>query len=814
MNKQKLIGKVCNRPKKASSFRLELGDGSKVSLIYPFDYAPFQEGDVLSCYCTQQEEGLQFESIIDVVLGQDKNTFLSLVVRALPDAGFRGRASFILYDYLCDLLKEDSYKEYLTLSDLMSYFAEEFLSNQAPEIIGILCRARIVTNGIPKPILTGENAKKLLQWWSENYDMRRLYCLGLTFTEIDVTQMTPYKLYKRLKENPYTVPSIPLEKCAELDARLMRQRNKYDIIFGEFVRELYKNTTDRKWSCTPVGEAESHASFLLNRGNREILTREFRVVFEQVAVYKDDDEGQGTNEEFEEFVYLKEFYKASKIVYDFIYNRVQSAPYADLGDPLFFDDQLDEYQRSAVAMAMKENICIICGPAGSGKTRTLRSIIQNLELHECETIVTSFTGKAVIRAKQLNGIGDNAATIHRILYSSQFEEFDAMIFEESSMISTPLLAKLINKYGDKKFRAIFVGDPNQLPPIEWGSMFASMINSRSIPKVELKSIHRVVTKDGKEDGIIKNTTKLCSWPPNIEFIYERTDNFKVITGGVDEVFEYVQKVKDEGGSPQDVTILCAYKKNIVIINKISQHIWNSDKASQESPDGRLWRVGDRVMVTKNVYGGIDIFNGQEGSIVSVSPKGFVARFEEEIVQSISSNKTHQSENEAVKLVLIEEKEMDEKYKKLSFHKFVEVPFVLKKKKKAKRTLKIHGGDDDSESSLSSALFDLSFAMTIHKAQGSEWKKVVVITPHDAPTGGGFLNRNIYYSADTRASEELINIDGCMKTPVILGRLLPKRHDSMTNKLKHSLERLHDYVEKKIEEGFNGYCEGMDDCDFW
>jgi hypothetical protein len=783
---------------------------------------PFQEGDAISFYYTGD---YVFQSLTGVVLGEDKNTFLSLMVRALPNSGFSGKVSFALYDYLQELLKSDSYREYGTLSNLMSYFSESYLKNYNSSAVSVLCAGKYTVNGTKRPILNKEKAIKILEWWSENFDMRRLYCLGLTFSEIDSTEMSPYKLYKELEKNPYAVPSVPIEKCSDLDFRLQRQRNRYDLAFGTFVREIYRNTVNKGWSCTPISLATSKVNFEFTQENREILSTEFRVIFEKVPIYPEDDKGKGSNDDTEEVVYLKNFYKACATVYDFICERVTSEPYANLGQPLFSDNALDEYQRSAVAMAMKENICIVCGPAGSGKTRTLRTIIHNLELQERTTIVTSFTGKAVVRAKQLNGIGENAATIHRILYGKGPQEFDDVIFEEASMISTPLLAKFIKKYKGRKYKAIFVGDPNQLPPIEWGFVFASMIASRSIPKVELKSIHRVITKDGTKDGIIANTTKLCTWPYKTDFLYEKTDNFQVIHGNVDRVFEYVEKVKALGGSPRDVTILSPYKarniggeryEHIMKINQICQFIWNRDNPSQIGPeqDPRLWRVGDRVMVNKNVYDGIDIFNGQEGIIIEVGEEGLHVAFDMEIIEKIDNvvMPVDQSRNENVKLVVVNEEELDSKNKKVLYSKIVHVPFPGRTQHK-KRTLKVNGRDDDSESSLSTKLLDLSFAMTVHKSQGSEWKRVVVITPADAPIGGNFLNRNMYYTAYTRASEELIIVDASMKTPSILAKQLQHRHESLTNKLKHTLDRLHDYVERKVEVVDIGYCEELDDIDF-
>lgn len=840
---EKITGKVASKLTKKGVFRLKtLDDERMLSITYPYTYSPFKPGDVLSCYCFPTDDAsiYKFESILKIELGQDQNTFLSLLVRALPGGGFAGKAANALYDYLVNLLKTDTYKSYETIGDLMSYFSEAALKSpdEVPQTVQVLCAAKMMVMGKRKSILTPDKALQLLEWWSENFDMRRLYCLGLTFDEIDNAEMTPYKLYQQICINPYAVPSIALEKCPELDLKLHRPRNVYDADCGKLIRDLYENTKRRGWSCTPFPWLERRLGASLSKEMREILTNEFRVVFVDVPIYnEEDDKGPGTTQVFEERVYLKQFYKAEKIVRDFILRMVRSPPISKLADPIFSDEALDEYQRSAVTMALKENISIICGPAGSGKTRTLRTIIENLELQqESEddaTVVTSFTGKAVIRARQLNGIGQNAATIHRILCGRGPQQFGTVIWEESSMNATPLVAKFIKKFEKRQYRCIFVGDPNQLPPIEWGFLFGAMINSRSIPKVELKSIHRVKTKDGKEDGIIQNTTKMCTWPEGVDFQYKKTENFQVIQGGPNEVFDLVEKLKAEGRDCKEITILSPYKERTIDgkkydhlskINQICQLIWNRTHASTTGPelDPRKWFVGDRVMVNKNVYEGIDIFNGQEGYVTNVSKTGVDVCFEMDVIERIYARESEKPEevttstlvptNDAVTLNVVKEVQLDPRHRRISYNKIVSIPFPSKEMKK-KRKLRIHGHNTDEGGALSTKLIDLSYAMTVHKSQGSEWPFVIVITPSDAPTGGGFFNRNLCYTADTRASEHLVLVDQLSKSCVAIGHPLPYRCESLTNFLKHELDRLHNYVAKVIEEVDAGCCEDLDFDDF-
>src|SRR5207249_4299139 len=100
-------------------------------------------------------------------------------------------------------------------------------------------------------------------------------------------------------------------------------------------------------------------------------------------------------------------------------------------------------------MALNNRRVIITGPAGSGKTRTLRTLIYNLEMNGIKYMVTSFTGKAVIRAKELNGIGDMAATMHRLLftkYGDKMGEVKYVIFDEATMIDNWLMWAFITYF--------------------------------------------------------------------------------------------------------------------------------------------------------------------------------------------------------------------------------------------------------------------------------------------------------------------------------------------------------------------------------
>lgn len=831
-----LVGKVDNALTKKNTFRLiQKGTGEKYTILVE-GRPNFQEGDSIHCRCEELPSGdvWRLVSLIHIELGQDENTFISMIYRAIPGGGLVGKNAKALYEYFKTLLKSEGYREHQTPGDLVSFLSESYLRSPDKEnssSIRVLCEARTVIAGKRRAILTVEQAAEFLQWWAENFDMRRLYCLGLTFDEIDATETRPYKLYKRVLANPYTVPEISFDKCRMIDLKTGRIGDKSDDLCGNIVRTLLHNTAKRNYSCTPLVNIESNMCAVVSDKIKEILVNDFRCVFDDVPIYIDDDEGQGMTEEFETRVYLKRQFKAERGVVQYIVDRVTEQQ-DDLGEPIFDGEvELDEWQKSAVAMTLKNSLSILCGAAGSGKTRTLGEIIKNFEIRGRKIIVTSFTGKAVNRASELNGLGENAATTHRILYGSGPQEFDTVIFEESGMNDMVLLWKFIKQHGKRKFRAIFVGDPTQLLPIGWGTPFASMIASRSVPKVELKSNHRVQTSSGDQDGIIVNAQNIAHWPKGEEFVYTQTPNFRIHHSGIEKVFEIMEKAKADGKKCNQVTILCPqakqrtgdkYFKQTRKINAYCSMLWHGGKPSVSEPERidpdtqeqyiPLWREGDRVMVTSNVYDGVDIFNGQEGIITQIHPNAIEVGFSVKRVFKCVDDvipKIPDPTNDAVKHVIESEKDVGKDLKAITYQKVVRFPFGGAKKKK--KALRVNGGQGQG-GVLSTLILELSYAITVHKSQGSEWDHVVFIVPPGIDKTGRFFNINMCYTAPTRAAKECDIIDPASRTNEAIAKRPPKRCDSFEYIIKHNLPRLQDYVSFTFErpEGDNDEADIDDD----
>ena len=142
-------------------------------------------------------------------------------------------------------------------------------------------------------------------------------------------------------------------------------------------------------------------------------------------------------------------------------------------------------QLEAIERALKSSFTIICGGPGTGKTYTAAAFVRSLNASSSKKLkiyLTAPTGKAASHLKSI--IGDEtlqAMTLHRLLRlrpginrtSPKKIDADLVIVDEASMLDVPLLAKTLEAIGDET-RLILMGDPDQLPPIEAGSIFREM----------------------------------------------------------------------------------------------------------------------------------------------------------------------------------------------------------------------------------------------------------------------------------------------------------------------------------------------------
>lgn len=376
-------------------------------------------------------------------------------------------------------------------------------------------------------------------------------------------------------------------------------------------------------------------------------------------------------------------------------------------------------QRRAVALAAERGILLLTGSPGTGKTTSVRGIVTLFERMGLDVLLLAPTGRAAQRMSQL--CGRDAQTVHRALGMSWNEltgevtfrksekeplEADAVIVDEMSMVDLELMASLLRAMRPG-CRLVMVGDPDQLPSVGAGNVLGDLLRSGVIPSVSLTEIFRQAEKS----AIIRNAHAVNTGRPP-ELKNTQNDFFFLCRRAPDRLVQTVvelcrQRLPNNMGIPaEQIQVLSPTRKGVcgtVNLNRALQAALNPPAAGKRQ---KLWgdmvfREGDRVMQTRNNYDvvwekddgsmGAGIFNGDVGVIQEIDPSG----------------------------------------------ELITIQF------------------DDRTCVYTADLLnqlDMAYAMTVHKAQGSEYRCVVLVSAAVAPA---LMVRGVLYTAITRARELLV-----------------------------------------------------------
>ena len=376
-------------------------------------------------------------------------------------------------------------------------------------------------------------------------------------------------------------------------------------------------------------------------------------------------------------------------------------------------------QRQAVETASRQGVLILTGGPGTGKTTTVRGIVALFQKMGLDILLAAPTGRAAKRMSELTG--EEAQTIHRLLGMSWNEsahmvtftkgekeplEADAVILDEMSMVDVELFAALLRALRPGT-RLIMVGDADQLPSVGAGNVFSDLIRSGRIETVFLREVFR----QAEQSAIIRNAHAVnLGQPPLLAnnqgdfFFLCRRDAQRAVS----TVVELCRtRLPENMGIPADqIQVLTPTRKGpagTINLNRLLQAALNpaADGKREVQWGERLFRAGDRIMQTKNDYDvvweksdgtvGTGMFNGDVGRIVDIDPSG-------EWLSVCFEDRTVTYTQEMLSEV------------------------------------------------------DLAYAQTIHKAQGSEYRAVVLALMPSAPS---LMVRGVLYTALTRARELLI-----------------------------------------------------------
>jgi exodeoxyribonuclease V alpha subunit len=374
----------------------------------------------------------------------------------------------------------------------------------------------------------------------------------------------------------------------------------------------------------------------------------------------------------------------------------------------------DKSQKEAITKALNNNLTIITGGPGTGKTTIVKCIVRLLidiyQINEQKIALLAPTGRAAKKLMDTTGIP--AYTIHKYLCWDkesnlfQVDEYhpnqqEYIIVDEASMIDTILLSSLL-KGTTETAKYIFVGDYYQLPSVSQGQILKDMIDSEVLDVIKLNCLYRQT-----EGSYIINLAHEIKNKELSEKYLEKTDDYNFITCPDEQILESIKNIVsialDKGYREKDIQVLAPLyktKNGIDNLNKMLQEIMNKpSKSKKEITSGDItFREGDKILQLVNDPDNF-VSNGDIGYIEKIIPAGLSKSKKNEVTINFEGT-----------LVTYTPKD------------FINIT---------------HG-----------------YAISIHKSQGGEFKLVII--PF-TPAYKRMLYNKLVYTAVTRAKEKLVLI---------------------------------------------------------
>lgn len=397
-----------------------------------------------------------------------------------------------------------------------------------------------------------------------------------------------------------------------------------------------------------------------------------------------------------------------------------------------YNVNLSEKQKLAIKTVMNNNVCVITGSAGTGKTTVLKFCIDVYkELYNSNNIcLLAPTGRAARRMSEATKW--EAKTIHSKLaidnegaVNQEIDE-DIVFIDEMSMTGSSLFYKILNNAAPHT-KFVFLGDPQQLPSVESGNVLSDIINSGIVPVVKLDVIYRQCLNS----LIISNANKIIKGIRD----FDTGPDFVFIdkTGSENIQKETVDVLKDElfnGNLDLDnIQIITPMREKGYLsakqINYACQNLINPLRTGQISfkANGYEFRTYDKIICQKNTD---EIKNGDIG--------------------------------------------------------FIEA--IYKEDNTIKADVSFYGGTFDltlTKENFKELNFALAYAITVHKSQGSEFQVVILPVSNENKI---MLKRNLLYTAVTRASDKMMIIGSRIHYwDAVSNNVITPRNTALTGRLQ-------------------------------
>ena len=579
--------------------------------------------------------------------------------------------------------------------------------------------------------ISERKAREIAEQVEEKKDMRKamiyLQKYGISNRlAAKIYQRYGLDVYKVLEENPYqladSIEGIGFKTADEIAARIgIHTDSDYRIKSGLFY--TLQQAVSEGHVYLPQEELLRRAGILLEVEIKDMEKHVMDLCIERKTVMK---EHEGEIRIYPAHYYYLELNTAKmlhdldidcEMPEDLMESRLRRVEESE-------EIELDPMQHRAVIESIKHGLLVLTGGPGTGKTTTINTMIRFFDSEGMSILLAAPTGRAAKRMTEATGY--EAQTIHRLLEvnvnpeeegsiggflrnSQNPLEADVIIIDEMSMVDLPLMHALLSAVVPGT-RLVLVGDVDQLPSVGPGSVLKDIIASGRFPVVTLTRIFR----HAGESDIVVNAHKINAGEPVVldnksrDFFFLRRQDADTIIG---VVIMLIQKKlpKYVHAHPNEIQVMTPTRKGLLGVerlNGILQRYLNppQEGRTEREINGRLFRVGDKVMQIKNNYQlewevstkfgltvdkGTGIFNGDMGIITEIN----------EYTETL-------------------EVEFDESRKvKYSFEMTEEL--------------------------------ELAYAITVHKSQGSEYPAVII------PLLAGpklLYTRNLLYTAVTRAKK--------------------------------------------------------------
>ncbi len=589
------------------------------------------------------------------------------------------------------------------------------------------------------PKLGKKKVEALVKGWEEQKDVKNLM---MFLQKMNISISLGYKIFKvygkdsiiKLKENPYRlideVNGVGFKTSDVLAEKIGVDRESYQRcragIF--YILEFFGKSEGHCYM--PFEELVKRSSKILGIEDCKIIMIYDYLIKNGELIFENPDK-----------VYLPPFYHsevglAKRIKSIVNFPRFKKYPEKKIYKEIKVSEKqnnisYDDSQKNAIKTAVSSNFSVVTGGAGVGKTTITKAIIDVFRNLGKEVILAAPTGRAAKRMAEVTNL--EAKTIHRLLESKKGKGFGknsenklighVLIIDESSMIDLILMYNLLKAVPDS-MTVILVGDVNQLPSVGAGNVLKDIIDSGTVPVINLTKIYRqaltssiVLNSHKINKGEIPNLTKNV----NSDFFFIEENNSEKIVEKIAKLCSERLPEFYKVNPIYDIQVLTPMKKGIIgtdNLNKVLQSKLNLNSNCLKF-GSTIYRIGDKVMQVKNNYDK-EVFNGDMGIISGIDE--------------------------------------DEE--------FLEVEFDSKV---------IKYGTSELEEIV------LSYACTIHKSQGGEYP--IVIIPLSL-SHFVMLERNLLYTGVTRAKNVCIIIgEKSALVRAVKNNVARKRYTCLSERLK-------------------------------